>query len=254
MTFIKTADSLKIYYQTSGSGIPIVFIHPPMMSQVVFKYQHNLSNQFQVITYDIRGHGNSSNNREDPTISRLAADLLHLLDILGIDKAVIAGYSAGGTIAQEFALTYPDRVKALVLSGGFSEVSTLSLKLHYHCGINLLQKGGEKLISHLLAQSHKANERDKQVLLYEGLKANPQTALNYYENSLEYNCTRQLKFIRCPVLLLYGQFSHIRSYLHIYERHIPQMKSILISQTFHQLPIKNHNTFNHACSTFLKGI
>ncbi|ASF41008.1 hypothetical protein CEH05_18320 [Halobacillus halophilus] len=127
-----------MYYTSSGAGVPIVFIHPPHMGHHVFKYQNVLSNQFRIITYDIRGHGNSGKNEKPPTIQQLANDLQLLLDRLGIDEAIIVGYSSGSSIAQAFALTYPDRMKALVLSGGFPEINTFLLRMQYYLGLALV--------------------------------------------------------------------------------------------------------------------
>lgn len=251
MPFVEISPSLPIYYEMSGKGTPIVFIHPPHMGHTVFKYQHELSGRFQIITYDIRGHGRSGNSEEEVSISLLTGDLLKLMDKLGIDKAVIAGYSSGGSIAQDFVLSHPDRVKALVLSGGFPEVNTFLLRRHFQLGLNLVQAGQKELMSNLLAWSHKVTKTDQQELLHECLLANSKVSYSYYEKSLHYSCTRLLQLIQCPVLLLEGQFSHIRPYLKLYKRHIPQMKSILVANSLHQVPIKNYRSFNHGLRTFL---
>lgn len=253
MPYVEIAPSLPIYYRSSGTGTPIVFIHPPHMGHQVFKYQNPLSNLFQVITYDLRGHGNSGGHNERTTIQQFSEDLGIFLDELGISQAIIVGYSAGGTIAQEFALNYPERVKALILSGGYPEVRTLTLRLQYHFGFSLVQNGNSELLSKLLAKSHKVTQEDQSLLFKECLKADPKTAFDYYESSLEYKCTDRLKSLTCPLLTLYGQFSYIRPYMNDYN-HLPQMKSVLIKRAFHQLPIKKHQAFNHALVTFLKEI
>lgn len=105
-----------------------------------------------------------------------------------------------------------------------------------------------------LAKSHQVHEKDQSLLYQECIKADIQTALSYYENSMKYNCTNLLPIMNFPLLTLYGQFSHIRPYLKIYQRHVPHMKSIIISRAFHQLPLRSHSSVNHALSTFIREI
>lgn len=254
MPIVQISPSLPTYYESSGNGTPVVFIHPPHMGQTVFKYQHDLLDRFRVITYDIRGHGRSGISEEKVTISVLANDLSAFLDGLNIDQAVIVGYSAGGVIAQEFALTYPERVRALVLSGGFPEVSTFILKRQYQMGLALVRTGQDELLSKLLAKSHKVTKEDERELFHECLKANPPMAYDFYNESLHYRCTDRLHNIDCPFLVLYGQFSHIRPYAELYNQEVPQVESVLISKTLHQLPTKKYRPFNHALGDFLKGL
>ncbi|WP_052158701.1 alpha/beta fold hydrolase [Halobacillus sp. BBL2006] len=254
MPFTEIKPSFSLYYKSVGTGFPIVFIHPPHMGHHVFKYQQKLSSHYQIITYDLRGHGSSGNCDESPIISAHSNDLALFLDKIGIEKAIITGYSAGGTIAQDFTLRYPDKVKALVLAGGFSEVSTGLLRTQFHLGMKLVQNGKSELLSSLLAKTHKITDEDQTLLFQDCVQADPQTAFQFYEKSMEYRCTDDLGRIHCPVLLLYGQFSHIRSYVKLYEDNIPQMKSVLVSRALHQLPIREHRAFNHALMNFLQGV
>lgn len=254
MPIVKISSSLSTYYESSGTDSPVVFIHPPHMGHNVFKYQHELSDRFRVITYDIQGHGRSGISNEKVTISRLTDDLLAFLDALGIDQVTIVGYSAGGTIAQDFALTYPERVKALVLSGGFPQVSTFTLKKQYQLGLALVRTGQSELLSKLLARSHKVTKEDQRILLDECLQAHPQSAYDFYKQSMNYRCTHLLHNLHCPLFLLYGQFSHIRPYVELYKRQVPQMESVLVGKSSHQVPIKSYRSFNHALFSFLKNL
>ncbi|WP_198162747.1 alpha/beta fold hydrolase [Halobacillus mangrovi] len=255
MPFTEIKPSMPLYYTTSGSGFPVIFIHPPHMGHHVFKYQHEvLSKHYQIITYDLRGHGDSGNTDDHSTIQTHSKDLALFLDNIEIKEAIIVGYSAGGSIAQDFAIKYPSKVKALVLAGGFSEVSTVLLRTQFHLGMNLVQNGKSQLLSKLLAKTHKITLEDQKLVYQDCIKADPQTAYQFYESSMEYKCTDYLNTIHCPVLLLYGQFSHIRSYEKLYEQHLPLMKSVLISKALHQLPIRKYFSFNHALLNFLKDI
>ena len=71
----------------------------------------------KVIIYNNRGTGNSSDGTKEYTINQLASDAAGLLDVLGIDKANVVGWSMGSYIAEELALLYPNKVNGLVLYG-----------------------------------------------------------------------------------------------------------------------------------------
>lgn len=76
-----------------------------------------LANELRVITFDCRGMG-ASELRDDPfTIQDETDDMAAVLDAAGIAQAIVYGRSRGGMLAQEFALRFPERTRALVLSG-----------------------------------------------------------------------------------------------------------------------------------------
>src|SRR5690606_33292022 len=99
MSYAKIDDSLTLYYQTKGEGLPIVFIHPFVMAHNVFMHQEPLAEKYQTIFFDMAGHGNSSKGDVPLTIELLAEHLKKLLDRIGIDKVVVCGYSHGGLVA-----------------------------------------------------------------------------------------------------------------------------------------------------------
>ncbi len=70
---------------------------------------------YRVITYDLRGLGNTDRGTAEMTVATLAADARDLLDALGVERAHVLGYSLGSAIGQELALLAPDRVASLVL-------------------------------------------------------------------------------------------------------------------------------------------
>jgi 3-oxoadipate enol-lactonase len=75
---------------------------------------HLIAN-FSIIRYDKRGHGLSEAPAPPYSLDDLALDLVGLLDRLEIKDAAVCGLSVGGLIAQRLALSYPERVRALVL-------------------------------------------------------------------------------------------------------------------------------------------
>ncbi len=119
---LKGTTSAGLYYEVSGSGEPIVFIHAFSVDRRMWKPQvAEFEGRFQVIRYDLRGHGRSVAPTEPYTGYD---DLRALLDTLGISRATLVGLSAGAELAINFAIAYPDRAARLVLAapglGGYS--------------------------------------------------------------------------------------------------------------------------------------
>ncbi|MDQ2750479.1 MAG: alpha/beta hydrolase [Actinomycetota bacterium] len=109
--------SRRLYYEQRGSGAPLVLIqgmagHHRMWGE---QFLDALAKDFDVVTFDHRGVGYSTDIPGQFTIADLAADSVALLDALGWSDAHIMGISLGGMVAQELALLRPDRVRKLVL-------------------------------------------------------------------------------------------------------------------------------------------
>lgn len=248
------SEGVHIHYEVHGDGVPIVFIHPPHMDHHVFNYQKPLRRDYQLIFYDLEGHGASSSQVRPGTVAAYARDLCSLLDHLGLETACIVGYSAGGSIAQQFALEFPHRLRALILSGGFPKVGTWILKKEYELGISIVSCHGQAFLSKVLSRAHQVVKKDSALLFESCMKANRDSVLSFYKDSLHYDCTERLHELRAPLLLLYGSRSyyfhpHIQYYQ---ETVVADFDVVMISNAFHELPMKKHAEFNWLVKAFLK--
>src|SRR5688572_19068589 len=116
-------NGVELFYEVSGAGQSVLFIHGGYggaESAVAEKLPPEIvdilpADRFQVITYDRRNAGQSEFSAAHVTLEDLADDARALLDHLGADRAIVVGASAGGPIALQFALTYPQRTLALCL-------------------------------------------------------------------------------------------------------------------------------------------
>src|SRR5439155_2412003 len=116
-------SSAGLYYETAGSGDPVVLVHAFSVDRRMWDPQMPaLQNRFTVVRYDLRGHGKS----EAPTAPySTSEDLRSVLDALDIRRAALVGLSAGAQVATDFAIAHPDRVTRLVLtSPGVSGLAT----------------------------------------------------------------------------------------------------------------------------------
>ena len=113
-------DGVNVYYESYGSGTPIVFLHPFSTTGYIWYFQTvSFARDYQCITVDHRGHGRSDKPESGYAIPEMAADLAAILDATGNEQAVLVGNSIGGMIAMQFNLDFPDRVlgTAIVSSG-----------------------------------------------------------------------------------------------------------------------------------------
>ena len=112
------ANGIQINCELSGkSDAPVVMLsHSLACSMVMWNPQLDiLQSQFNVLRYDMRGHGDSQATEGAYTLEQLAADVIGLLDALEIDVVHFVGLSIGGMIGQCLALNYTDRLLSLAL-------------------------------------------------------------------------------------------------------------------------------------------
>ena len=109
-------NGINLSYRIYGNGFPVILIHGYGAKKEVWKPQIvELSKKFKVITFDLRGTGESYRPNISYTMKILAEDVNALIDFLQIEKAHIIGRSFGGMIAQNFTLLYSKKVEKLVL-------------------------------------------------------------------------------------------------------------------------------------------
>jgi pimeloyl-ACP methyl ester carboxylesterase len=107
-------NGIEMYYAVYGSGEPVLLIHGGLghadlwASQVIA-----LSKSHKVIVADSRGHGRSTRNDQPYGYDLMASDYLALLDYLKIDKVALVGWSDGGIIGIDIAMSHPERLTKL---------------------------------------------------------------------------------------------------------------------------------------------
>jgi pimeloyl-ACP methyl ester carboxylesterase len=120
MPHLTTDDGIKLYYEETGSGIPIVFVHEFAGDYRAWEPQvRYFSRRYRCITYNARGYPPSDVPKEAGRYSqdRARDDIRAVLDALKIDKAHIVGLSMGGFATVHFGMTYHDRARSLTIGG-----------------------------------------------------------------------------------------------------------------------------------------
>ena len=118
----KTINGITINYELEGEGKTIVFVHGLSDSLAYWKVlSENLKNDYQTLIYDLRGHGESSDDDRNTTIDLYQEDLYQLLKSLNIENAVFVGLSLGGNVILNLAVNHPEMVNGLVVMSSFPE-------------------------------------------------------------------------------------------------------------------------------------
>ncbi len=108
-------NGARLAYDEAGSGDPIVFLHAGVTDRSMWDPQFAaFATRYRCIRYDLRGFGAST---LPPEAFNSRADVAAVLETLGVERPVLVGCSAGGSLALDFALERPERVRALVLVG-----------------------------------------------------------------------------------------------------------------------------------------
>ena len=112
-------NGINLYYETHGSGRPLILLHGGLMSGAMFgPVLPALAEHHQVIAVDLQGHGRTADIDRPIDIRLMADDIAALIDHLGLEKPDLVGYSLGGGVAFFTAVKYPDKVGKLVMAGG----------------------------------------------------------------------------------------------------------------------------------------
>ncbi|WP_242280719.1 alpha/beta fold hydrolase [Bacillus cereus group sp. BfR-BA-01347] len=246
-------EGSSLYYTVKGEGLPIVFIHPPVLTCMNFEYQiEELSQKFKVIAFDIRGNGRSQYSRQPITYPLIAQDIRRLLDHLEVEKAFICGYSTGSSVALEFLLTYAESAIGGILIGGMSEVRDGYLKNKISLGVKLAKAGAVSFLALSISWGNSNTHKLFRKMFKEARKGNAKNIEQYYSYSLQYNCTNQLRNIHLPVLLVYGKkdklfFDHAK----LLHGKLPCNELEFIDNVKHQIPTKAAKELNEMIKQFV---
>ena len=118
MPYLTTDDQVKLYYEDSGAGRPILFIHEFSGDYRAWELQvRYFARRYRCITYNARGYPPSEvpNSVDKYSQRRAVDDAVGVLDHLKIEKAHIVGLSMGGFAALNFGIHYPERAFSLVV-------------------------------------------------------------------------------------------------------------------------------------------
>jgi pimeloyl-ACP methyl ester carboxylesterase len=264
---VKT-NGINLAYEIQGQGHPLLLIAPLGYSSWFWnKLLPYFAGHFKTITFDNRGAGGSDKPDGPYTIALMAADTAGLLDELGLSGAFVFGYSLGGYIAQELAITRPDLVSRLVLAGtnhgGRNVIPTTPEALELMTKregdpIELIKRGIE------VATAPGFSQRRPEVVkeLVEYRLTNPVPPAQYQAqvsaglgmlNYSDEQVRQRSASIRVPVLILFGQHDHVipAGNAQLMAEKLPHAEIRILPDTGHMCAIEDPEATANAVIEFL---
>jgi 3-oxoadipate enol-lactonase len=257
-------DGGKIFYETAGKGENMVLIHDGMIHHEIWDNQFQVfAKNYRVVRYDRRGYGKSP--AAEAQFSNID-DLNQLFIQLKIDKAFLFGMSAGGGLAIDFALKYPEKINALVLVGavvsGYGYSSHMATRGGHLKNPSEVLSDPKKTIKYfgwedpyeIYAENIKAKERCLKLL-----EANPQNVdfkSNKYNKGPDRPAVKFLSEIKAPTLVLVGEYDipDVHAHSGVIESGIPNAKREIISKAGHLIPLEQPEAFNASVLKFIGGV
>ena len=258
-------DCLVSYNDEGPEGAPIiVFIHGFPLNKSMWDKQLNaLKDDYRVIAYDIRGHGDSEIGTVDFSIDLFVTDLLSLMDALKIEKTMLCGLSMGGYIALNAIENHPDRFTELILSDTNCTADSPEAKeKRMNTIISIKKNGVEKLADDLLpnlfaAESFKSNSEEiaavKEMIVTTTIPS-LNNSLHALANRKE-TCSKLAK-IKVPVLILVGEEDKITppEAASAMQEKIKDSVLQVIPHAGHLSNMENENEFNSQLIKFMGSL
>lgn len=207
----KTINDLNINYELEGEGKTIVFVHGLSDSLAYWKVlSENLKNDYQTLIYDLRGHGESSDDDKNTTINLYQEDLYQLLKALNIENAVFVGLSLGGNIILDLAVNHPEMVNGLVVMSSFPEHDE-NLKKIFNDFDNAIDQGFVEFFDTILPYTLTDDMLEEHKELLENVKFEAEKTANLegikkgINAGYGFNLTDRLNEINVPTLVIAGE-------------------------------------------------
>jgi pimeloyl-ACP methyl ester carboxylesterase len=272
MPFLTTDDNVKIYYEDTGVGTPVVFVHEFAGDYRSWEMQvRHFARHYRCITYNARGFPPSEVPDAVSAYSQERArdDVKSVLDHLKIDKAHVVGLSMGGFATLHFGLFYPNRARSLVVAGvGYGAEKDQRERFRNEAAIiaDKLENEGMAAFAEAYAygptrvqlenkDSRGFAEFKRQLAEHsaEG-SANTQRGVQRERPSI-FDLEPQLKTLRVPTLILNGDEDWPCLLPCIFmKRAIPSAGLSLIPNSGHAINIEEPDAFNAALANFLAQV
>lgn len=262
MTSVLTND-IMTYYEIHGQGEPLVLIHGAGASHDMWKPQvEHFSEEYQVVTYDVRGHGQSQGSDSNYSCELFADDLRALLNHLEIDRPIVCGLSLGGMIAQEYAVKYLDGLRALVLA---DTAASSALSWSDRLQKLLFPKFAIKLLIRVLSRERYADfafwffkdmkPEAKEYLMSEHLKFDKEELLKVTDAIYDFRLL-DLGRIEAPTLIVVGELERRAVFAHAkrIRELIEDSRVVRISDAMHASNLENPEQFNREMETFFSRL
>ena len=239
-----------------GNGVPVVFVHAATGSSRVWEYQRPVfaARGYRVITYDRRGYGRSTPDAAGPQPGTGADDLNALMDHLKIDRFHLVGTAAGGFVAWDYALSFPRRLRSLVVAnsiGGVQDAEYQQAMQRLRTPEFLAMPPDMRELGPAYRVSNAAGAEKWRELERTARPTSAQPPAQTFRNRVTFAL---LETISVPTLLLTGDADMYAPppIMRMFAAHVKGSKSIVIPESGHSSYWEQPEVFNRAVIEFLK--
>lgn len=257
-------NDLQVSYFEEGSptGFPLIFIHGfPFNKWMWEKQLLSIKENYRLIAYDVRGHGETEAGSLEFSVSQFGDDLISLMDELHIEKAIVAGLSMGGYIALNAIQKNPDRFAGLLLCDTQCGADTEEGKEKRKKTIDFIKRNGltvyaQESLKNLFAPAFLERKMNEVLFIEESiLKSKPENiCLTLAALADREETCSSLHKIKVPVAILVGQEDTVTSPETAEKMHKSITGSTLhiIEEAGHLSNLENPEMFNGQILEFLK--
>jgi 3-oxoadipate enol-lactonase len=258
------ANGIQLNYELSGKkdGSFVILSHSLGSSLMMWNPQMKaLEPHFQVLRYDIRGHGKSEAPPGAYALELLGEDAVALLDVLEIEKVHWVGLSMGGMIGQSVALNYPKRLESLALCDTGAAIAPEAQPIWQERIDAVREKGVASQLEPTMERWFtpaflKLNSYMLGVIRKEFLATPAQGYLGCIYAIRKLNYLERLSAINVPTLIMVGEDDPGTpvSASEAMHRRIPNSKLVIIKSARHLSNVEQPEVFNTNLLTFLKSL
>jgi pimeloyl-ACP methyl ester carboxylesterase len=256
---------MRLFYEQTGSGKPFVLLHAFPLSGKMWKSQIEtlIEADFNVITPDLRGFGESHNFADLNSIEDMAKDVADLIEDLEIEKAVFCGLSMGGYVMFNFFRLFPEKVSALIFCDTSYAADSEEKRLTRFDLIEKIEKDGSKaLIENMLPGLISDFTKENNPHLVTELErmfseTNPKAAIAALRGMAERKDHSEiLGDIKVPTAFIFGEEDKVTNLETAEKMHneISNSRLFIIKNAGHYSNLEQPFQFNQALSDFLENI
>jgi pimeloyl-ACP methyl ester carboxylesterase len=240
------------YWDTGGDGAPIILLHPATGSALIWGYQQPVfaAAGYRVIAYSRRGyHGSDPVSERDPGAA--SEDLHQLVEFLGIRRFHAVGSAAGCSLANDYALSHPERLFSMVLASGIGGVRDPS---YLALSEGLRPKGFAEMPPEFreIGPSYRAANPEG-VRQWLALEHKAITGNHLGQKPANEITWARLEQMRAPTLLLTGDADlwSPPAVMRLFARHIPNNELVVVPEAGHSVYWEQPAVFNRAVLDFI---
>jgi 3-oxoadipate enol-lactonase len=260
-----TVNGIDLACQVDGpdEAPVLVLAHTLATSRAMWRKQvPHFSLRHRVVSYDMRGHGESAAPDYPYSLEMLAEDVIGVLDSLGVQRpAVFLGISIGGMVGQALALRHPERFRAIILANTVSRTPPEGQAM-WDQRIEAIRKDGvesqvQPTLERWLSAEFRAREPETTRWVADMIRATPAIGMIGCAKAIQkLDYTDQLERIAVPTLVIAGEKdpgAPVAASQTIHER-IKGSRLAVIPNCLHQTPIEAPDAFNRIVDAFLADL